>query len=170
MEEAFGHDMSLAYFDCTNFYFEIDRKDSFRRKGPSKEHRPEPTVAIGLLLDADCIPVAMSLFPKSESDRLQLGRCIAQMKERSSMSGRTMRVTDKGLSCAANISRAVLAGDGYIFSKSVKTLPAKERTWALSGDGWTDVPDGRGETSFRYKVADDDFRYTFVDEGARSSS
>ena len=82
MEEAFGHDMSLAYFDCTNFYFEIDREDDFRRKGPSKEHRPEPTVAIGLLLDADCIPVAMSLSPDSESDRPQLGRCIAQMMER----------------------------------------------------------------------------------------
>ena len=49
----------------------------------------------------------------------------------------------------------------------MKTLSAKERTWALSGDGWTDVPDGKGETSFRYKVADGDFRYTFVDEGGR---
>ena len=125
---------------------------------------------MGLLLDANCIPVAMSLFPKNESNRPQIGRCIAQMKERSSISGRTVRVADKGLSCAANISEAVLAGDGYIFSKSVKTLPAKERTWALSEDGWTDVPDGRGETSFRYKVADGDFRYTFVDEGGRSSS
>jgi hypothetical protein len=52
-------------------------------------------------------------------------------------------------------------------NRSVKTLSAKERTWALSGDGWTDVPDGKGETSFRYKVADGDFRYTFVDEGGR---
>ena len=170
MEEAFGHDMSLAYFDCTNFYFEIDREDDFRRKGPSKEHRPEPTVAMGLLLDADCIPVAMSLFPGSESEKPQLGRCIAQMKERGSISGRTVRVADKGFNCAANIAEAVLAGDGYIFSKSVKALPAKERTWALSGDGWTDVADGKGGTSFRYKVADGDFRYTFVDEGARSSS
>ncbi|QUC03039.1 hypothetical protein [Atopobium sp. oral taxon 416] len=125
---------------------------------------------MGLLLDANCIPVAMSLFPGNESEKPQLGRCIAQMKERGSMSGRTARVADKGLSCAANISEAVLAGDGYIFSKSVKTLSAKERTWALSGDGWTDVPDGRDGTSFRYKVADGDFRYTFVDEGARSSS
>ena len=125
---------------------------------------------MGLLLDADCIPVVMSLFPDSESDRPQLGRCIAQMKERSSISGRTVRVADKGLNCAANIAEAVLAGDGYIFSKSVKALPAKERTWALSGDGWTDVADGKGETSFRYKVADGDFRYTFVDEGGRSSS
>ena len=167
MEEAFGHDMSLAYFDCTNFYFEIDREDDFRRKSPSKEHRPEPTVAIGLLLDANCIPVAMSLFPDSESDRPQLGRCIAQMKERGSISGRTVRVADKGLSCAANIAEAVLAGDGYIFSKSVKALPAKERTWALSGDGWTDVADGKGETSFRYKVADGDFEYTVEGEDGR---
>ena len=169
VDALFGHDMSSAYFDCTNFYFEIDREDGFRRKGPSKEHRPEPTVAMGLLLDTDCIPVAMSLFPGNESDRPQLGRCIAQMKERNSMSGRTVRVADKGLNCAANIAEAVLAGDGYIFSKSVKALPAKERAWALSADGWTDVPDGKGGTSFRYKMADGDFEYAFDGEGGRKS-
>ena len=109
----------------------------------------------------------MSLFPGNESDRPQLGRCIAQMKERSSISGRTVRVADKGLNCAANIAEAVLAGDGYIFSKSVKALPAKERTWALSGDGWTDVADGKGETSFRYKMADGDFEYTVEGEDGR---
>lgn len=164
VDALFGHDMSSAYFDCTNFYFEIDREDGFRRKGPSKEHRPEPIVGMGLLLDADCIPVAMSLFPGNESERPQLGRCIAQMKERGSISGRTVRVADKGLNCASNIAGAVLAGDGYIFSKSVKTLPAKERTWALSDSGWTDVADGKGGTSFRYKMADGDFGYAV--EGA----
>ncbi|RRF96757.1 MAG: IS1634 family transposase [Coriobacteriaceae bacterium] len=122
---------------------------------------------MGLLLDADCIPVAMSLFPGNESEKPQLGRCIAQMKERGSISGRTVRVADKGLSCAANIAEAVLTGDGYIFSKSVKALPAKERTWALSGDGWTDVADGKGGTSFRYKVADGDFEYTVEGEDGR---
>jgi transposase len=165
--EAFGHDMSSAYFDCTNFYFEIDREDSFRRKGPSKEHRPEPIVGMGLLLDADCIPVAMSLFPGNESEKPQLGRCIAQMKERSSLAGRTVRVADKGLNCAANVAEAVLAGDGYIFSKSVRTLPAKERAWALSEDGWTDVAGADGGTSFRWKVADGDFEYAVDDAGGR---
>ncbi|WP_130810291.1 transposase [Olsenella sp. Marseille-P4559] len=166
-DALFGHDMSSAYFDCTNLYFEIDREDGFRGKGPSKEHRPEPIVGMGLLLDADCIPVAMSLFPGNESERPQLGRCIAQMRERNSMSGRTVRVADKGLDCAANIAEAVLAGDGYIFSKSARALPAKERAWALSADGWTDVPDGKGGTSFRYKMADGDFGYAFEGEGGR---
>jgi hypothetical protein len=49
----------------------------------------------------------------------------------------------------------------------VKALPAKERTWALSGDSWTDVPDGKGGTSFRYKMADGDFEYTVEGEDGR---
>ena len=52
-------------------------------------------------------------------------------------------------------------------NRSVKTLSAKERTWALSGDGWTDVADGKGETSFRYKMADGDFEYTVEGEDGR---
>ena len=46
-----------TYFDCTNFYFEIDKQDDFRRKGPSKESRKDPIVGMGLLLDANQIPI-----------------------------------------------------------------------------------------------------------------
>jgi len=49
-------DASTTYFDCTNFYFEIDKEDEFRRKGPSKENRHDPIIGLGLLLDANQIP------------------------------------------------------------------------------------------------------------------
>ena len=58
---------SKTYFDCSNFYFEIDREDDFRRKGPSKENRKDPIVGLGLLLDANQIPIGMELFPGNES-------------------------------------------------------------------------------------------------------
>ena len=51
-----------AYFDCTNFYFEIDKEDNFRKKGPSKENRPLPLLGMGLLLDGNQIPIRLNLF------------------------------------------------------------------------------------------------------------
>ncbi len=165
--EAFGRDTSKSYFDCTNFYFEIDREDDLRKKGPSKEHRPEPIVSMGLLLDADCVPIGMSVFPGNESEKPQLREVVGRLKERHAIAGRTVRVADKGLNCADNVADAVLAGDGYIFSRSVKTLPAAEREWALSGDGWADVPDGRGGVAWSYKEATGDFEYKVTGEGGR---
>lgn len=157
--ELFGRDTSASYFDCTNFYFEIDREDGFRRKGPSKEHRPEPIVGMGLLLDADCIPIGMSVFPGSESEKPQLRKIISQLRERNAITGRTVRVADKGLNCADNVADAVLAKDGYIFSKSVKGLPAAERAWALSDEGWSDVGDRNGGVLYRIKEATGEFVY-----------
>ena len=157
--ELFPRDTSVSYFDCTNFYFEIDREDDLRRKGPSKEHRPEPIVSMGLLLDADCVPIGMSVFPGNESERPRLREVISQLKGRNAITGRTVRVADKGLNCADNVADAVLAGDGYVFSRSVKTLPEKDRAWALSGDGWTDVRDVSDGVAWSYKEVVDDFEY-----------
>lgn len=161
----FPRDTTTTYFDCTNFYFEIDAEDGLRRKGPSKEHRPEPIVRMGLLLDADCVPIGMSVFPGNESEKPQLREVVGGLKERHAITGRTVRVADKGLNCADNVADAVLAGDGYIFSKSVKTLPAAERAWALAEEGWTDVVDGRGSVLWSHKEATGDFEYKVTGEG-----
>ena len=163
----FGRDTSASFFDCTNFYFEIDREDDLRRKGPSKERRPEPIVGMGLLLDADCVPIGMSVFPGNESEKPQLREVVDGLKRRNAITGRTVRVADKGLNCADNVADAVLAGDGYVFSKSVRTLPAAERAWALSPDGWEDVTDEGGSLLWSYKEATGDFEYKVTDAEGR---
>lgn len=164
---AFPRDTSVSYFDCTNFYFEIDQEDSLRRKGPSKEGRHDPIVGLGLLLDAGCIPLDMTIYPGNASEKPELGKAIGEMRRRRSITGRTVRVADKGLNCTQNIADALLAGDGYIFSKSVKQLPATEQAWALAEDGWEDVPDGSGGTAYRIKSCTGDFQYTVTDARGR---
>lgn len=62
-------DTAPTYFDCTNFYFEIDQEDDFRKKGPSKENKKKPIVGLGLLLDANQIPIGMKPFPGNESEK-----------------------------------------------------------------------------------------------------
>lgn len=153
-------DTSTTYFDCTNFYFEIDREDDLRRKGPSKENRHDPIVGLGLLLDGQQIPIGMKVFPGNESEKPVMRQVIDSLKRRSEAAGRTVRVADKGLNCADNIAGALLDGDGYIFSKSVKQLPEVERVWALSEQGWRDVVDSEGRIAYRLKSCTAEFSYS----------
>ena len=158
-KKFFGLDTSKTYFDCTNFYFEIDREDDFRRKGPSKEGRKEPIVGLGLLLDHDQIPIGMKMYPGNESEKPVLRDVIDQLKAQNNISGKTIHVADKGLNCVGNIAFSKQNGDGYLFSKSVKGLPQTEKTWVFLEDGWKDVKDKKGKLLYRYKSCIDEFPY-----------
>lgn len=170
IERTYGLDCNKTYFDCTNFYFEIDKEDEFRRKGPSKEKRTDPIVGMGLLLDANQIPIAMDLFPGNEAEGPHLRKTIQRMKKSSCISGRTIQVADKGLNCAANIHSALENGDGYLFSKSLKKQSKEEIEWFLSLDSnsWDAVyeSDGKGgkRISYRYYSFIDTFDYCYDDE------
>lgn len=169
--EIFNHQVTLkypfdtshSYFDCTNFYFEIDKEDYFRLKGPSKENKKEPIVGMGLLLDANQIPIGMKMYPGNESEKPVIREIIDELKQRSHISGRTIQVADKGLNCFNNILHALKAGDGYIFSKSVKTLSETEKTWVLLENDYVDVKNKRGEVLYRIKECVDDFSYSYTD-------
>lgn len=156
-------DTSHTYFDCTNFYFEIDKEDDFRKKGPSKENRKEPIVGLGLLLDANQIPIGMKLFPGNESEKPVIRNTIDELKTRNSVTGRTIQIADKGLNCSENIYHAVKNGDGYIFSKSVKQLPETEKTWVLLPNDYKDVKNANGDVLYRIKECVDDFEYRIKD-------
>ncbi len=163
IQQMYKFDTSHTYFDCTNFYFEIDKEDDFRRKGPSKENRKEPIVGLGLLLDANQIPIGMKLFSGNESEKPVIRNIIDELKSRNSVSGRTIQIADKGLNCAENIFHAVKNGDGYIFSKSVKQLPEIEKTWVLLPNDYRDVKNADGDVLFRIKECVDDFEYKIKD-------
>lgn len=165
--EVFGRDTSTTYFDCTNFFFEVDLEGGLRRKGPSKESRHDPIVGMGLLLDAECIPLGLAVYPGNESEKPVMREVIGQVKRRNNMTGRTVRVADKGLNCADNVADAILEGDGYIFSKSVKQLPEPEQSWALSEDGWTDVVGEDGALRYRLKSCEGEFEYRVTARSGR---
>ena len=101
------------------------------KKDLPRKTEKEPIVGLGLLLDANQIPIGMKLFPGNQSERPVIRNIIDDLKKRNSVSGRTIQIADKGLNCAENIFHALKNGDGYIFSKSVKMLPETEKTWVL---------------------------------------
>lgn len=170
--EIFNHQVALkypfdtahSYFNCTNFYFEIDKEDDFRLKGSSKENKKEPIVGMGLLLDANQIPVGMKMYSGNESEKPVIRDIIDDLKQRSHISGRTIRAADKGLNCFENILHALKSGDGYIFSKSVKMLSETEKTWALLKNDYVAVKNKKGEVIYYIKDCVDDFTYNYTDK------
>ena len=168
-KDKYGSDTSKTYFDCTNFYFEIDKEDDFRRKGPSKENRKDPLVGLGLLLDANQIPIWMKLYPVNKSEKPVLREVINDLKDRDAKIGRTIHVADKGLNCAENIAFSKTNKDGYIFSKSVKQLPEVEKTWVLNNNDWKTVKYKDGQILYKYKSCVDDFPYSFIRDDKKIS-
>jgi len=157
--KIYGLDVSKSYFDCTNFYFEIDREDDFRRKGPSKENKKCPIVGLGLLLDRHQIPIGMKMYPGNESEKPVLRDVIDRLKRQNNVTGRTIHVADKGLNCAENIAFSKKNGDGYLFSKTVKGLSEKEKVWVLLGEDLKEKKDKDGKILYYYKSCIDNFPY-----------
>lgn len=168
-EQHYKRDFSTAFFDCTNYYFEIDLPCEDKQKGPSKENKHEPIIGQALLLDADLVPLAMQMYPGNESEKPYIRKIVEEMKQRYKVSGKTVQVADKGLNCARNIYAAVKeADDGYIFSKSIhgKGLSEKEKQWLLlenDTNRFTDYTDENGHLLYRLKSCVDTFSYKFKD-------
>lgn len=170
MKNIYTINGSRTYFDCTNFYFEIDKEDDFRRKGPSKENRKAPIVGLGLLLDANQIPIGMKLFPGNESEKPILRDVINSLKSQNQITGKTIHVADKGLNCTQNIAFSKKNGDGYLFSKSIKGLPETEKTWVfLDNDDWVEVKDKDNNLLYKYKSCIDKFAYTVEEDGIKKT-
>lgn len=166
-EKHYQRDLSNVFFDCTNYYFEIDLPCEDKQKGPSKENRHDPVIGQALLLDADLVPMAMEMYPGNESEKPYIRKAIEDMKSRYKISGKTVQVADKGLNCARNIYAAVKeADDGYIFSKSIhgRCLSEKEKKWiVLENDQnvWVDYTGKDGKLLYRLKSCVDTFSYQF---------
>lgn len=140
-------DTSTVYYDVTNYYFEIDEQDNLRRNGPGKEHRPSPIVQMGLLQDAQGVPIAYRKFPGNTADCLTMIPVLEQMKQDHGLD-RVVCVADKGLNCSGNIAATVASGDGFVFSQSVRGTKsdADLKAWVLDERGYT-----QGDASFKRK-------------------
>lgn len=119
-EEKRGkRNLSNSYYDVTNYYFEIEQEDGFKMRGVNKEHRPNPIVQMGMMLDSDFIPYNYEIFSGNTSDCLTL---LPMMKKCGLRKGkdRVVVVADKGINTSDNIAACILDKNGYIFSQSVR--------------------------------------------------
>ena len=149
-------DTSKVYFDATNFYFEIAEEDDLRRKGPSKENKPNPLVGLGLMLDKNLYPLGMEIFPGNCSEKPIIRDVINNLKTTNNIKGKTIQVADKGLNCAKNIIECLENGDGYLFSKSIKSEKQEEIKQLLDLEKFEKVLDNKGEIKcYLYEFLED---------------
>jgi transposase len=142
-----GRDAALVFYDVTNYYFECDFEDDFRKKGPSKERRQDPIVQMGLLIDGHGIPIAYRLFEGNTHDAKTLIPVLEELKGRYGF-GRIVVVADKGLNAKDNLAYITGCTDGYIVSQKVRGRTDPEITRHIRDtSGWTFNETG----SFAYK-------------------
>lgn len=125
----------ILYYDCTNYYFEIEEEDDFRKYGVSKEHRPNPIVQMGMFMDADGIPLAFSLFDGNQNEQPSMSPLEQKIMKDFDTSDFIV-CTDAGLSSTANRKFNSIQGRGFVTTQSVKKLKSFLQDFCLDDDGW----------------------------------
>lgn len=138
----------IIYFDCSNYYFEIEDNDKdvvnretgeieigLRKYGKSKEHRPNPIVQMGLFMDGDGIPLAFNIFPGNESEQLWM-QPLEEILDRKFGLTEFVASTDMGLASESNRRFNMAEGRDYICAQSIPSLRKEDQEMALDPKGW----------------------------------
>ncbi len=125
----------ILYYDCTNYFFEIEQEDGIRQYGPSKEHRPNPIVEMGLFMDGDGIPLAFCIHSGNTNEQQTLKPLEKKILKDFSLS-KFVVCTDAGLSSADNRRFNNIGQRAFITTQSLKKLKKHLKEWALKPEGW----------------------------------
>lgn len=128
----------ILYYDCTNFYFEIEQEDGDKKYGKSKEHRPNPIIQMGLFVDGDGLPLAFSLFPGNQNEQTSLKPLEKKVLQQFGCE-KFIYCSDAGLGSENNRVYNHMGKRAFIVTQSIKKLPAEEREWALKPTGFKRV-------------------------------
>lgn len=170
-KDKYNRDASTSFYDCTNYYYEIEYDDpdvvneqgevikkGLRKRGPEKNHRPDPIIEMGLLLDKQGFPISYNIFPGNTRETETLLPEIKKIKNRHNID-KVIVVADRGLNCSDNMIK--LAGldldkknrDGYIYGQSIRGADQEFKDWVLKGDYIIDkiIDEDGNEIIFKHK-------------------
>ncbi len=125
----------VLYYDCTNYYFEIEDEDDFRKYGVSKEHRPNPIVQMGMFMDADGIPLAFSVFDGNQNEQPSMSP-LEQKIIKDFETSDFIVCTDAGLSSTTNRKFNSIQGRGFVTTQSIKKLKGFLQDFCFEDEGW----------------------------------
>ena len=126
---------NILYYDCTNYFFEIEQESGLRQYGPSKEHRPNPITQMGLFMDGDGIPLAFSITAGNTNEQITLTPLEEKILEDFKLS-KFIVCTDAGLASTANRKFNDKDDRAFITTQSIKKLKKHLMDWALDPNGW----------------------------------
>ena len=130
----------ILYYDCTNYYFEVEQAEGSKQYGKSKEHRSNPIIQMGLFTDGQGIPLAFSLFPGNQNEQKSL-KPLEQKALTDFGHEKFIYCCDAGLGSEANRELNHMGKRAFIVTQSIKKLPKEDREWALSPKGFKRVMD-----------------------------
>ena len=126
---------NILYYDCTNYFFEIEQECGLRQYGPSKEHRPNPITQMGLFMDGDGIPLAFNITSGNTNEQVTLKPLEEKILEDFKLS-KFIVCTDAGLASNANRKFNDKDERAFITTQSIKKLKKHLMDWALSPEEW----------------------------------
>lgn len=151
----------ILYYDCTNYFFEIEQEDGDKKYGKCKEHRPNPIIQMGMFMDGDGIPLAFSLFPGNANEQTSL-KPLEEKVLRDFGCTKFIYCSDAGLGSEA-IKRINHAGErAFIVTQSIKKLNKEDKNWALDKTGFKRVSDDSPVDLS--KISEDDTGLYYKDE------
>ena len=132
----------ILYYDCSNYYFEIEQEDGSKKYGKSKEHRPNPIIQMGLFMDGDGIPLAFSLFPGNANEQTSL-KPLEKKVLGDFGCQKFIYCSDAGLGSESIREYNHMGERAYIVTQSIKKLKKEEKEWALNPQGFKRVSDDK---------------------------
>ena len=141
-EKVVDRHKKVLYYDCTNYYFEIEETDDFRKYGHSKENRPNPIVQMGLFMDADGIPLTFSLFNGNENEQPSMKPLEKKILSDFGMT-KFIVCTDAGLSSVSNRVFNNTPNRKFVTTQPIKKLKGFLKDYCLGADGWHLIGDER---------------------------
>ena len=151
----------ILYYDCSNYYFEIEQEDGIKKYGKSKEHRPNPIVQMGLFMDGDGIPLAFSIFPGNKNEQTSLKPLEKKVLSEFGCQ-KFIYCSDAGLGSEDIREYNHMGQRAFIVTQSIKKLKAEEKAWALSKKGFKRVSDDKPVDIT--KIPEDDQNLYYKDE------
>ena len=151
----------VLYYDCTNYYFEIEQEDGSKKYGKSKEHRPNPILQMGLFMDGDGIPLSFSLFPGNANEQTSLKPLEKKVLNEFGCQ-KFIYCSDAGLASEDIRSFNHMGERSFIVTQSIKKLPKEDKDWALSMTGFKRVSDNKPVDIS--KIPDDDINLYYKEE------
>lgn len=132
----------ILYYDCTNYYFEIEQEDGDKKYGKSKEHRPNPIIQMGMFMDGDGIPLAFSLFPGNTNEQKSL-KPLEEKVIRDFGCQKFIYCSDAGLGSESIRTYNHMGERAFIVTQSIKKLKKKDKAWALNKSGFRRLSDNK---------------------------
>lgn len=134
-KKLFERNDKILYYDCTNYFFEIEEEDGLKQFGLAKDHKPNPLVQMGLSMDGDGIPLAFCIHSGNTNEQTTM-RPLEEQIIKDFGHSKFVVCTDAGLSSTNNHLFNSQADRTFITTQSIKKLKSHLKEWALDLSGW----------------------------------